>query len=87
MRLQFPFFFFFTKIPIQLLPKSWEIADRASQDPRSQQKQSEFSWPIKVSIMLHEDFDCFICSSKEMDFDEFAAWTGGGQVLQPGYLL
>lgn len=46
----------------------------------------EFSWPVKVSYLLHEDSDCFVCSSDEMEFDEFAAAMGGDEVLQPGEL-
>ncbi|KAL0384136.1 UNVERIFIED_CONTAM: hypothetical protein Sradi_2807900 [Sesamum radiatum] len=44
----------------------------------------EFSWPIKVSFLLQQNPDCFICSSDEMEFDQFVAEIGGDEVLQPG---
>lgn len=50
MTLQFSLFFA-TKIPIQLLhPKSWEIVDRASQDPLVivGGELQELLWPVKV---------------------------------------
>lgn len=44
----------------------------------------EFLWPIKVSLLLPSDSDCFICSSDEMEFGEFAAAMGGEEELRPG---
>lgn len=44
----------------------------------------EFLWPVRVSLLLPQDSDCFICSSEEMEFGEFAAAMGGDEVLQPG---
>ncbi|KAL8553243.1 hypothetical protein ACS0TY_001776 [Phlomoides rotata] len=46
----------------------------------------EFSWPVKVSLLLKQDSDGFICSADDMDFGEFAAAMGGDEVLQPGEL-
>ncbi|KAK4424162.1 hypothetical protein Salat_1609600 [Sesamum alatum] len=46
----------------------------------------EFSWPVKVSSLLQPNSGCFICSSEEMELDEFAAAMGGDEVLQPGEL-
>ncbi|KAL0412513.1 UNVERIFIED_CONTAM: hypothetical protein Sradi_1453000 [Sesamum radiatum] len=46
----------------------------------------EFSWPVRVSSLLHSNSGCFICSSEEMELDEFAAAMGGDEVLQPGEL-
>ncbi|KAL1544263.1 hypothetical protein AAHA92_21136 [Salvia divinorum] len=44
----------------------------------------EFVWPVRVSLLLPTDSDCFICSSDEMEFGEFPAAMGGDEVLQPG---
>ncbi|KAK4437810.1 hypothetical protein Salat_0115000 [Sesamum alatum] len=44
----------------------------------------EFSWPVKVSLLLQQNPDCFICSSDEMEFDQFVAEIAGDEVLQPG---
>ncbi|KAH6767141.1 hypothetical protein C2S52_018124 [Perilla frutescens var. hirtella] len=44
----------------------------------------EFSWPVKVSLLLQQDSDCFISSSEEMEFGECAVAMGGEEVLQPG---
>ncbi|KAL7082691.1 hypothetical protein ACP275_14G117000 [Erythranthe tilingii] len=46
----------------------------------------EYSWPVKVSYLSPENSDCFVCSSDEMKFGEFAAAMGGDEVLQPGEL-
>lgn len=46
----------------------------------------EFSWPVKVSLLLQQDSDGFICSAEEMDFGEFVAAMGADEVLQPGEL-
>ena len=44
----------------------------------------EFAWPVRVSLLLPPDPDCFICSSDEMEFGEFPAAMGGDEALQPG---
>ncbi|XP_011088758.1 uncharacterized protein LOC105169903 [Sesamum indicum] len=44
----------------------------------------EFSWPVKVSLALQQNPDCFICSSDDMEFDQFVGEMGGDEVLQPG---
>ncbi|KAL0356756.1 UNVERIFIED_CONTAM: hypothetical protein Scaly_1361300 [Sesamum calycinum] len=44
----------------------------------------EFSWPVKVSLLLQQNPDCFICSSDEMEFDQLVAEMGGDEELQPG---
>ncbi|KAL0365468.1 UNVERIFIED_CONTAM: hypothetical protein Sangu_0644400 [Sesamum angustifolium] len=44
----------------------------------------EFSWPVKVSLVLQQNPDCFICSSDEMEFDQYVAEIGGDEELQPG---
>ncbi|KAK4405243.1 hypothetical protein Sango_0530800 [Sesamum angolense] len=46
----------------------------------------EFSWPVRVSSLLQSDSGCFICSSEEMELDEFAEAMGVDEVLQPGEL-
>ncbi|KAL0334781.1 UNVERIFIED_CONTAM: hypothetical protein Sradi_4690000 [Sesamum radiatum] len=44
----------------------------------------EFSWPVKVSLLLQQNPDCFICSSDEMEFDQYVAEMGGDEELQAG---
>ncbi|KAL2231599.1 uncharacterized protein LOC105172868 [Sesamum indicum] len=46
----------------------------------------EFSWPVRVSSLLEPNSGCFICSSEEMELDEFAVAMSGDEVLQPGEL-
>ncbi|KAL2477201.1 uncharacterized protein Fot_46215 [Forsythia ovata] len=46
----------------------------------------EFSCPIKVSNLLEQKPDCFICNSDEMGFGEFVSAIDGDEELQPGEL-
>ncbi|PIN22129.1 hypothetical protein CDL12_05155 [Handroanthus impetiginosus] len=46
----------------------------------------QFSWPVRVSSLLQQNSDCFICSSDEMEFGEFAEAMSGDKVLRPGEL-
>ncbi|PIM97558.1 hypothetical protein CDL12_29975 [Handroanthus impetiginosus] len=46
----------------------------------------QFSWPVRVSNLLQQNSDCFICSSDEMEFGEFAEAMSGDKVLRPGEL-
>ncbi|KAA8545926.1 hypothetical protein F0562_020623 [Nyssa sinensis] len=46
----------------------------------------EFSCPVKVSDVLQNHHDCFICNSDEMDFDDFVLAINGEEEIQPGQL-
>ncbi|XP_022861070.1 uncharacterized protein LOC111381512 [Olea europaea var. sylvestris] len=46
----------------------------------------EFPCPIKVSNLLEQNPDCFICNSDEMGFGEFVSAIDGDEELQPGEL-
>ncbi|KAL3621205.1 hypothetical protein CASFOL_036117 [Castilleja foliolosa] len=43
----------------------------------------EFTYPIKVSDLLQQNPNCFICSAEEMEFDQFPVEIGGDEVLRP----
>ncbi|XP_061353948.1 uncharacterized protein LOC133298633 [Gastrolobium bilobum] len=46
----------------------------------------EFSYPIKVSYLLHMYPKCFICDSDEMGFDDVVKAVHEDEVLTPGQL-
>ncbi|KAL5168508.1 hypothetical protein HKD37_11G030642 [Glycine soja] len=46
----------------------------------------EFSYPVKVSFLLHNYPACFICNSDEMEFHDVVSPIHEDQVLQPGQL-
>ncbi|XP_057783045.1 uncharacterized protein LOC131000916 [Salvia miltiorrhiza] len=82
---------FFTQIPYSFAPKF--MGNYRSCESRSTLtaklilvggQLQEFLWPVRVSLLLPRDSDCFICSSDEMEFGEFPAAMGGNEVLQPG---
>lgn len=49
----------------------------------------EFSYPVEVSDVLQiydPSYNCFICNSDEMDFNDVVCAVDGDEILQPGQL-
>ncbi|KAK1323079.1 hypothetical protein QJS10_CPA02g00106 [Acorus calamus] len=49
-------------------------------------KLEEFSQPVKASIVLKKDPNCFICNSDDMEFDGFVSAVSADDDLLPGRL-